>query len=458
MGGYRSDGKVNSESLSNENSLEKTKENVKRLGILKVIGKSMLGKLKPGAKIAYEIKGEGEKYKKGDIIVYNLNGVNVVHEIVGYKDSNGKRTYTTKGVNNQYIDSDPVHGDNVIGKVVDLSKQELLGLTELVERGTIPYIEGLGISLSSGGLPHPITTLNNFPKFQKTLLKYGINEIDFMTDIMHGNDVNQLIQEYGVSYGVLQKIFKSYDQSKNLFDLRAKILDPILRDQLKKNHGYTEILKEIWKHDIRFIHQKGSSSLTTRRQRFEEYSKIIFGNIYEQELMTKWGIKGYNIDAQNLIDEVNSMYSDVIQLSKLVGIAETKNIWGKDAVGGITKNKILGWLGTGDHEFRSVNEEFGTGLIHIVLRHLDEFKDIFGLKKPRKMVNFIFKTISTSEGGYTYEKEGQVAYLIKYRGNYEYLIVGYDQNGNIHSAYPANNPNTISNNFKIWYNNFYIPT
>ncbi len=72
-------------------------------------------------------------YEKGDIIFYNLNGVNVVYEIVSYKDSNAKRTYTTKGVNNQYIDSDPVPGDNVIGKVVDLSKQELARFLELVK-------------------------------------------------------------------------------------------------------------------------------------------------------------------------------------------------------------------------------------------------------------------------------------------------------------------------------------
>jgi hypothetical protein len=62
-----------SASVFNENSFEKTKEDVKRLGILKVIGKSILGKLKPGAKVPFEIHKSGNKYEIGDIIVFTTS-------------------------------------------------------------------------------------------------------------------------------------------------------------------------------------------------------------------------------------------------------------------------------------------------------------------------------------------------------------------------------------------------
>ena len=106
----------------NENSFEKAKRNNRIIGILKVIGKSMLGKLKPGAKVAYEVKNEGEVYNVDDIIVFYRDGVKIVHRVEYIFESNGEIFYVTEGVNsetNPYVDSDLVSNDQVIGRVTE---------------------------------------------------------------------------------------------------------------------------------------------------------------------------------------------------------------------------------------------------------------------------------------------------------------------------------------------------
>ena len=42
----------------------------------------MLGKINPGAKIAYKIMSPGTQYEIVDIIVFNRDGMNIIHEIV----------------------------------------------------------------------------------------------------------------------------------------------------------------------------------------------------------------------------------------------------------------------------------------------------------------------------------------------------------------------------------------
>ena len=42
----------------------------------------MLGKINLGAKIAYKIMSPDTQYEIGDIIVFNRDGMNIIHEIV----------------------------------------------------------------------------------------------------------------------------------------------------------------------------------------------------------------------------------------------------------------------------------------------------------------------------------------------------------------------------------------
>ena len=61
----------------------------------------MLGKLNRDAKVAYEIMPLGTQYKIGDIIVFNRDGVNIIHMVEDIKTSNDEIFYKTKGINNK---------------------------------------------------------------------------------------------------------------------------------------------------------------------------------------------------------------------------------------------------------------------------------------------------------------------------------------------------------------------
>ena len=111
MGGFSIDRKVNLRTDFHENSIEKTKENIETLRIVKVIGPSMYGLLEPGAEVPFRLMPVGTKYEKGDIIVFDRDGVKIVHRIEDTYMFNGEMFYVTEGVNpetNLYVDKTPV--------------------------------------------------------------------------------------------------------------------------------------------------------------------------------------------------------------------------------------------------------------------------------------------------------------------------------------------------------------
>jgi hypothetical protein len=141
-----SEGKVNSESLSNENSHEKAEQNLRRL---KVLSESMSGisELQPGAEVPMRLMPEGTQYKKGDIIVFYRDGLKIVHRVEFVYTSNGETFYVTEGLNtetNPLVDNSPVSGDDVIG-IVDLSEEAFLAIEEILEHGYLPSIEAFGM-------------------------------------------------------------------------------------------------------------------------------------------------------------------------------------------------------------------------------------------------------------------------------------------------------------------------
>ncbi len=123
------------------------------MGIAKVVGFSMTGKLDNGAKVAYAPNENGEPYKIGDIIVFEKDGVYIIYEIVGIdQDSEtGEIKYTTKGVNNVNIDFNSVFSYQIRGKVIDMSKSELLAFTYMAEQGRIPCIKARASDNPSAG-------------------------------------------------------------------------------------------------------------------------------------------------------------------------------------------------------------------------------------------------------------------------------------------------------------------
>ncbi|MBD3211010.1 MAG: hypothetical protein GF311_00240 [Candidatus Lokiarchaeota archaeon] len=87
-------------------------------------------------------------------IGWNVNGSNPksrVNRVDYIHESNGKIFYVTTGVNtetNQYVDSDLVSQDDIIG-VVDLSKEAYLALNEMMARRYVPSITAFGMTSES---------------------------------------------------------------------------------------------------------------------------------------------------------------------------------------------------------------------------------------------------------------------------------------------------------------------
>ena len=183
----------------------------------------MLEKLKHGAKVPFEIHKPGNKYEIGDIIVFaNSDGVNIVHEIVGYKDSNGQRTYTTKGVNNQEIDGSPVLDSQIIGLVVEISKSELVALQEMADNGKIPYIKALA-SYNYADLEEARSIFNKeFTKLHEEIEKLHKSYVETLLN----NDLKENLYDTLLEYSVKEEEYKDYaehpTESKDIYNKKWK--------------------------------------------------------------------------------------------------------------------------------------------------------------------------------------------------------------------------------------------
>ncbi len=485
-------GKGNSESEINENSFEKTKRNNKIIGILKVIGKSMLGKLKPGAKVAYKIKGEGDLYEVGDIIVfYNKYGLKVVHEVVSYKDSNGERTYTTKGVNNQDIDSDPVSGDNVIGKVVDFSKQELVGLIKMAEQGRIPYIEALGMSNEFENT----FIQNELDKVYQSLYKTS-KSVRNMRDNPIGLTREQLLDF------VINKIseintedFRSSEEIDKLDEIRTRILTTC--SEMIERNVYSWFSKDLSKKMIsylykEFIYPSGKSTHPVSSDYFIDQVLILgevlksLNNYYEPKIFKKnleallksREFRSYeNIGSAQKPEFINnlikSVWKDTYEKLSLKLLDREFKYKDKEAlyfepddvlIEKTTCTTVLKnpkykffqpteiYLTFGEHNFDPGGKRIGNGIIHIYAGHWRDFARLHrDLNTPEAIAKFIFELIK-SQKGVVMESRGKIIYAFRFKGEditrfVEILIddgkmdsKGNFQNGpegRLHTAYPV---------------------
>ncbi len=148
--------------------------------------------LQSGAEVLLRLMPEGTQYKKGDIIVFYRDGVKIVHQVEYVHESNGKIFYVTTGFNtetNQYVDSDLVSQDDIIG-VVDLSKEAYLELNEMMARRYVPFITAFGMTLESAN------KLADFVKEKSTYLRNALkNAMDEATSrglkLVSPNDPNK---------------------------------------------------------------------------------------------------------------------------------------------------------------------------------------------------------------------------------------------------------------------------
>ena len=89
----------------------------------------MTGTINKGDATVYRTYNNGEKIKKNDIIIFNVNGVRYVHRVISIKNINNKIRYYTKGDANQQADDWVLTNKDIIGK--SLFKIKYLGYPTL---------------------------------------------------------------------------------------------------------------------------------------------------------------------------------------------------------------------------------------------------------------------------------------------------------------------------------------
>lgn len=90
-----------------------------RTNFYTILTQSMYPEIKAGD-IVITYKNKNNKYNTGNIITFTTNNSNITitHRIIEIYEVNGKRTYKTKGDNNNTADMTTVPAENVIGRVV----------------------------------------------------------------------------------------------------------------------------------------------------------------------------------------------------------------------------------------------------------------------------------------------------------------------------------------------------
>ena len=85
-----------------------------RFGLLVIATESMTGEYNKGDGIFYEAF-EGQPILEDDVLVFEKNGLTVVHRVVDVSCINGENRYTTKGDANDGADAGYITDANVIG-------------------------------------------------------------------------------------------------------------------------------------------------------------------------------------------------------------------------------------------------------------------------------------------------------------------------------------------------------
>lgn len=90
-----------------------------RTNFYTILTQSMYPTIKAGD-IVVTYKDKDNNYNTGDIITFTTNGssITITHRITEIYEVNGKRTYRTKGDNNNTADMTTIPAENVIGRVV----------------------------------------------------------------------------------------------------------------------------------------------------------------------------------------------------------------------------------------------------------------------------------------------------------------------------------------------------
>lgn len=86
-------------------------------GIIVVGSRSMTGSINIGDAVVYKAYDGNEQINVDDVIIFEKNGIRIVHRVVDIQDFNGVVRYFTKGDANPKVDDDYITKKDIVGKV-----------------------------------------------------------------------------------------------------------------------------------------------------------------------------------------------------------------------------------------------------------------------------------------------------------------------------------------------------
>ena len=201
----------------------------------RVQGPSMDPLFKHGANVPVKLMPFDARYKKGDIIAFERDGVFVIHNVeYRFKSDDGKVYYVTGGLNpetNQYVDNMLVSEGDIIGKA-DLSKK---GMVKIAKQGKIVYIEIFGMP-NNIDAQKIVSEQKTNDDYNSILSSKTINEEQYSSVLF-----NLLLTGFSKLNG---KILTISDLANEL-DISEKIINQWLENGIPNNR-IESIRKKIW--------------------------------------------------------------------------------------------------------------------------------------------------------------------------------------------------------------------
>lgn len=214
----------------------------------------MSGAIEAGEVVGAKKVRRFTRYNIGDVIVFKVGGVQVIHEIVGTKTVNGEIQYETKGVNNELMDPWTVSRNDIVGKV-DMSKNDLDKLLLRVEQGKTTLEKALGQKVTPA-----LTSSYIIGEIQSVLQKYYESTIsDFY------GDVENYIKTLDLPPGFRPAF---YDPTFQHIINTEKIMTPVLLDI------FIYVLNDLIGIEDRETYQKTFSDLIKSIKAYARHHKI----------------------------------------------------------------------------------------------------------------------------------------------------------------------------------------
>lgn len=449
---------VNSESVSNEILIQKFRKKGEGTIMVFLEGLSMFPKFEPGSLIPVKIMRTDAEYEVGDIVLFNRNGIYVVHEVsYKYTDTEGTIRYTTRGLNhetNPRVDRGTLSGDQILG-IADLSEEFLAGIPALENQGLLFQMKAYGMENQFDSLLqrakniHEIMTnidQNNKEAALDVILDYMKLLIEFKQyDITHLDISNQFIgatieADLLASYlHIVTNIFTGYsaDLFKQMISkVFGNVLDPrnprVINGDLNEAFDKLKTLTKIIIYIDNFYGlEKANYGLQDYLiiQSLDDLTNLIWEKSYTELLEESARVDKYSTGYSPALDAKFGTDYKKIGFASVKEIHET--IYSNTLGSRVITGNIIGpselWVKIGSHNYVTLKGGIEKGGIeHMWQNHREDFKR-WGCNSIQDAIRLILDTVSNKKG--VQIRNNVACYKIKdINGNDDYIGIAYEVN------------------------------